>query len=216
MSIFGFKIENGWILSVIFLAVSYLPMMFSSRGAKRLVNFSWMSKRGNFIAVLLFVLYFGMMIYTLFLPIQFNSLLFYFGLGVFALGLLGSVISLVNYFTTSLDQVISKGIYQISRNPVYVTMAVCWLGIAIMLDSMIIAVATVVYMVLTHWVVLEEEDYCQKTFGDDYLEYKNSVPRYLLINSQKSLSAIDHAEAKHGCCANCTSGNGGCGCKKNS
>lgn len=181
MNFENIKIENGWIICVIFLAVTYLPSVFNKKGYKRLVNFSWLSKQGYAISIVLFILYFGMLAYIIFLPIQSENLTFFTGLIVFVMGLFASVISFINYFSTALDEVICKGIYRISRNPVYVSSAICWIGMALLFQSVIIFVTTALYMILSHWIVLEEENFCQEKYGQSYLDYKKRVPRYLLF-----------------------------------
>ena len=50
MSAFSFTIGNGWILSLIILAVSYVPMLFGGKAAKRLVDYSFAGTRGGFVS----------------------------------------------------------------------------------------------------------------------------------------------------------------------
>ncbi len=181
MCVLGFEIGNGWILSLICLLISYLPMLFNKKGAKRLAEFSWISARGKLMSVVLMVLFFAVLVYPVFLRVRFASDLFAPGAAVFALSGLGTIAAYTAYFTTPLNEPICKGIYRVSRNPVYVSVAGMMLGIALMCHSVLIVGITVLQLLLQHPIILEEEAYCRKIHGKNYLEYFEKVPRYLLF-----------------------------------
>lgn len=181
MFLFGFELGNGWIISVFVLLISYGPMIFGGKAAKRLVNFSFSSTRGKVFSVIISVFFIAWLIYPLVLKIQVGTVQFYFGLAFLAAGAVCSVISFINYFSTPLDQPIEKGLYRISRNPIYVSMSVMVVGLALVLHSWIIGLLLVLNMLLQHFIILEEEQYCEETYGESYLQFKARVPRYLFF-----------------------------------
>ncbi len=126
------EIQNGWILSVIFLGICYLPPIFSKRGRKRLYSFNWMSKKGKILSLIMTICFLAMLILPLFKPITDNAIQLYTGVFVLAIGILGTLISFHNYFTSAPDKLITKGLYGLSRNPIYVFVMVMAIGIAIM------------------------------------------------------------------------------------
>lgn len=74
---------------------------------------------------------------------------------------------------------VTDGVYRRLRNPMYVGLAVCLAGLAIMLASDWMLVMTIVFVLVLHFgVVKREERYLEAKFGDSYRAYKARVPRY--------------------------------------
>lgn len=74
---------------------------------------------------------------------------------------------------------VTDGVYRRLRNPMYVGLAVCLAGLAIMLASDWMLVMTIVFVLVLHFgVVKREERYLEAKFGDAYRAYKARVPRY--------------------------------------
>jgi protein-S-isoprenylcysteine O-methyltransferase Ste14 len=76
---------------------------------------------------------------------------------------------------------VTKGIFQWTRNPLYVGILIAQLGVAVLF-----AVDWLVLLILPSWGILHfavvryEENYLERKFGDAYRRYKADVPRYLL------------------------------------
>ena len=76
--------------------------------------------------------------------------------------------------------VVSTGPYARSRNPMYVAWALIHAGLAVAFNSMWIAAALPLALVLNHvFAVLQEERQLAATFGDEYSRYRERVRRYL-------------------------------------
>jgi protein-S-isoprenylcysteine O-methyltransferase Ste14 len=72
------------------------------------------------------------------------------------------------------------GPYRFSRNPMYLSALIAWVGWTIFYGSPSIFVALVLlWSVFAFRVIPFEERQLQAMFGDDYLEYKRSVPRWM-------------------------------------
>lgn len=174
-----FSIKNGWILSLVWIIISYAPMFFGGKAAKRLTNFSWMGKKNWFYSSLIWILSILFLVIPVFSSITKNSTLLVIGWGLMLLGGIGTLISYQNYFTTPLDQLITKGLYTVSRNPIYVFVSIGTAGIAVLCTSYFIGVALIINLLLQHPVILEEEKFCSDTYGKDYINYKKQTRRYL-------------------------------------
>lgn len=74
---------------------------------------------------------------------------------------------------------LTGGPYKFTRNPMYVAELMLWLGWAILYGSIPIFIALLVMAPLMNKrvVALEEHD-LEARFGESYLEYKRSVPRW--------------------------------------
>lgn len=76
--------------------------------------------------------------------------------------------------------IITDGPYRISRNPIYLSMMLLYLGIGLMIDGVwILLLAAPLAVVIQYGVILREEAYLEGKFGESYLAYKQSVRRWI-------------------------------------
>ncbi len=77
-------------------------------------------------------------------------------------------------------KIISTGIYAYSRNPIYVAFCLIPIGIGIVLDSFWIIISFFPSIVLVYFIAIKKEEaYLEQKFSAEYLQYKNSVRRWL-------------------------------------
>ena len=73
----------------------------------------------------------------------------------------------------------TSSIYAKTRNPMYQGFVLVTLGFGVLLRSDWTVLMLIPAMLLLHYgVVLREERYLERKFGDDYRAFKRSVPRY--------------------------------------
>jgi protein-S-isoprenylcysteine O-methyltransferase Ste14 len=76
--------------------------------------------------------------------------------------------------------IVTSGPYRFSRNPLYVGLAVVYLGLALALDTWWgIVLLALVLIVMHQGVIQREERYLERKFGDGYRQYRAAVRRYL-------------------------------------
>jgi protein-S-isoprenylcysteine O-methyltransferase Ste14 len=76
--------------------------------------------------------------------------------------------------------IVRTGPYRFSRNPIYLAFSLLQLGIAIWVNSVWLLATLVGAVALIHCVVIRrEEQYLERKFGAQYLDYKASVHRWL-------------------------------------
>ena len=77
-------------------------------------------------------------------------------------------------------EIISTGVYRVTRNPMYVGMALLQTGIGLAVESAwIIALVPVALAVVYATAVRHEETYLEGKFGAAYVRYKSSVRRWI-------------------------------------
>lgn len=76
-------------------------------------------------------------------------------------------------------EMISSGIYKISRNPAFLGFDCVYLGILILFFNWILLFFSVFAAVMLHLQILQEEKYLPVAFGEEYISYKKHVCRYL-------------------------------------
>jgi protein-S-isoprenylcysteine O-methyltransferase Ste14 len=76
--------------------------------------------------------------------------------------------------------IVRAGPYRFSRNPIYLAFSLFQLGIAMWVNSVWLLATLVGAVALMHYFVIRrEEEYLERRFGAQYLDYKASVPRWL-------------------------------------
>jgi len=77
-------------------------------------------------------------------------------------------------------EIISTGIYRVTRNPMYVGMALLHGAVGFARDSAwVLALIPVAIAIVDRIAVRPEEAYLERKFGAAYLDYKRSVRRWL-------------------------------------
>lgn len=77
-------------------------------------------------------------------------------------------------------EILARGPFRFTRNPMYLQMVLACVGFAILLQNPWILLLTPVCMgVLHRFAILPEEEYLERKFGERYLTYKRSVRRWL-------------------------------------
>jgi len=119
------------------------------------------------------------LLYLLLLKIKADSEWFYIGLIIYSLGLVLYVVSIVNYANPKKNGINLNGLYRISRNPMYVAYFIYFLGCVLLTRSWGLLLLLITFQISVHWIILSEERWCIREFGEEYIKYMNNVSRYL-------------------------------------
>jgi protein-S-isoprenylcysteine O-methyltransferase Ste14 len=117
-------------------------------------------------------------VYLFFLKIRPDSIWFIAGLLLYALGTVLYIVSIINYAAMK-DGVSMTGLYRVSRNPMYVSYFLYFLGCALLTRSLLLLLLVLVFQVSSHWIILSEERWCVQKFGQEYVRYMERVGRYV-------------------------------------
>lgn len=125
----------------------------------------------------------------------FNPLVFLPNTFALPLGIFLIVISIVLVVTamrafikakTNIDvrkpatSIVTTGPYRFSRNPIYLSMTLLVIGIAVWVNSLWILITLIpVLLVMQFGVIKREETYLTKKFGEEYIRYKARVRRWI-------------------------------------
>ncbi|MEO8083685.1 MAG: isoprenylcysteine carboxylmethyltransferase family protein [Ardenticatenales bacterium] len=76
--------------------------------------------------------------------------------------------------------IVSSGPYRFSRNPIYVAVTLLFIGLTLAFDTWWgVALLVPVLLVMHFGVVLREERYLERKFGESYRQYRAGVRRYV-------------------------------------
>lgn len=73
---------------------------------------------------------------------------------------------------------VREGIYKYSRNPAFLGFDMVYIGIMLMFSNPVLCVITILFIVVLHFQILQEEKYLEGEFGEAYLDYKEKTCRY--------------------------------------
>jgi len=170
---------NGFVLFVPVMLIRYGLLYFLNKEAfKRAAFFPPLGGKEKAAFWIYQISTLFIFVYMFFLEVMIESLWFYVGTVVYCMGVLLCGISVVNYANPSESGINLKGLYKISRNPMYMAFFFCFLGCALLTKSLILLAAVIVFQVSAHWIILSEERWCRDKFGDEYMQYMKNVRRY--------------------------------------
>jgi len=76
--------------------------------------------------------------------------------------------------------IVSVGIFRYSRNPIYLSGFILFIGISFITNSLIMLILIIpLFFVIREGVVKREEKYLEWKFGKEYLDYKKQVRRWI-------------------------------------
>lgn len=81
---------------------------------------------------------------------------------------------------TDKTELITTGIYKFSRNPAFLGFDLLYIGILLMFFNWFLFILTLFAVIMYHLQIVNvEEDFLLSAFGDEYLQYKKKVCRYI-------------------------------------
>ena len=81
---------------------------------------------------------------------------------------------------TDKTELITNGIYHISRNPAFLGFDILYIGTLLMFFNWILCFLTVFAVIMYHLQIVNvEENFLLVAFGNEYLQYKKKVCRYI-------------------------------------
>jgi protein-S-isoprenylcysteine O-methyltransferase Ste14 len=173
---------NGWIpLGLLCLAEGLLLKAFPQDVVARLFDRSGWDRRQRVFTVIGKLFSLACILLMIFTPLQIGSSVFFFGMILFTLGLVGLIIAILDFKNTPLDQPVTRGLYRISRHPQIVMLFVLFLGSCFTIGSWLALFTLVMSKAFQHLGILAEEEACLRQYGDSYRAYMNRVPRYFVF-----------------------------------
>lgn len=168
--------------------LTVIPIIFIRYGLLSIVNKDALKRAGFFapligrekVAYLVYQITTVLtLLYLLLLKIRTDSDWFYIGLIIYSLGIVLYAVSVVNYAKPKMNGINLNGLYRISRNPMYISYFIYFLGCVLFTHSWILLALLIVFQISAHWIILSEERWCIMEFGEEYKKYMNKVRRYI-------------------------------------
>jgi len=120
-----------------------------------------------------------LLIFPLFKQIHFETAVDLIGIIIYIIGAVLYMLSIIHFSKPETQGITTKGLYRFSRNPMYVAFFLYFLGCAILIHSILYFSVLGVFQVSVHFLILSEERWCLKEFGEQYADYMKKVRRYI-------------------------------------
>lgn len=182
--VFKIGFWNAWILSIVLYAAANIPLAMNNAIVEKRIEGepegSEQKKVSRIVHIITHVIIMPFtLLYSIFLPLQLGSWWFIAGLLIFLLGLIFVLMCSTSFSTAPLDEPISRGVYAISRHPMYLGFFLAYLGIGIASASWVFLLCALVWIVSWQIGVEEEERILLEKYGEAYRQYMNRTPRWI-------------------------------------
>jgi protein-S-isoprenylcysteine O-methyltransferase Ste14 len=180
-----FHFEIGWLnLWILALLIFSTPILLNFArgergitGLKRATELPPMSKSERAAYMLVMSPQFLLPLYTVFVPFTSNTALLSAGLLLFSAGQTLRLKSIWDYTTAAPGELISHGVYRISRNPGYFGGTLVYLGLGIAGGSWLIVAIALYWFAGYQWVATVEEHFCQEKWPEAFAAYKQKTAK---------------------------------------
>ena len=178
---FELGLWNAWIfiLPVLLLVFIGTRLIKKRKMASLSEYISDFSKKGKILLTILMIPILGSYFYSVFLPLKLGTIWFYIGVVIYLVGLSIQAIAWQNLATASVDKPVTKGVYRISRNPMYIGDFLTFISIAVASLSWIFLLVAIISIIVNNIWVISEERECLAKYGSQYREYLDKIPRWI-------------------------------------
>jgi len=175
---FELGLWNAWIFMVPSLLLMLLWLLVMTKKRAPGADMRMSKSKLSFCLVSKFI-YFAAVIYSVFMPLKLGTVWFYAGLPITLIGLVGSLMVVVNWANTPAGEPVTRGIYRWSRHPGYVTEVLLLLGVSIISASWVFLLFPIIVGVGAAYFIKIEEAQCIGHYGNAYREYMGRTPRWI-------------------------------------
>jgi protein-S-isoprenylcysteine O-methyltransferase Ste14 len=184
---FELGLWNAWIFVVPYILANFVltPLLIRR---KTFWTFPSYTRIQRMYLMLFMVIFGGLTVYSIFLPLATGTVWFYAGLFIYLLGFAFLILTMRIFTTTSEDKPNTTGVYRISRHPWYIGMFTIYIGMGVASASWVFLLLALIWLApIRNCLMIVEERECVERFGNAYKEYMNKTPRWIgLPKSEKS------------------------------
>lgn len=169
---------NAWWMCLPFLLVGMLVSTLRTDVARRMADMTGYTRTERLFTIGASLVPYPFMALCIFTPFTANTFLLVAGGVIYTVGMVIFASTTLIFLNTPSGQPLLTGPYRFSRNPLYVSASLVFLGITLATSHVLLIVLLVFMVFLQHFMILAEERSCMERFGATYREYMQRVPRY--------------------------------------
>ena len=172
---------NGFLFFLPFLLIRFgFLSLLSKTGLQRAATFAPLEGKERIAYIIYQLSNLALLVVSCFFSCNFAfSWHFYLGFILYSLGLALCACSVLYFAYPDKKGFNDRGVYRFSRNPMYVSYFICFLGISILIKSWLFFFLLLIFQISAHWIIRSEERWCLQQFGKAYQDYQERVGRYI-------------------------------------
>jgi protein-S-isoprenylcysteine O-methyltransferase Ste14 len=175
---FEIGLFNAWIFMIWTVISPFISFRILNDKKISKISFSVKIKHEKLLNILsMSAIIFGF-IYSIFIPLLFNSIFFLIGLLLFIFGFIFDVTAMLYIKKIDYDKPFTGGPYKYSRHPLYLALIMIIIGIFLMTLNWLYLLIMLICIFHILIVVPSEEKYCLVKYGKKYHDYINKTPRW--------------------------------------
>ena len=163
---FKIGLFNAWLGIVPIILSMIIIFVPKQKVLKRGSDMSSYTKKEKFRALLSTGIFYLTLLYSIAVPLKTGTVWFYFESIIYLFGIIPYIIGMSNFATTPLNKPVFKGVYKISRNPMYFFSSITIFGMGIAGASWLMILFIIFYVILNHFIILSEEKFCFEKYGE--------------------------------------------------
>ncbi len=175
--VFEIGLWNAWVFVVPMFIILFIGIIIN----KEKFEEPPVSEKEQRLFIVSNIILFSSLIYSVFLPLKSGTAWFYIGSGIYLVGIIFFIVAEINFATTPKGKAVNKGVYRISRNPMFLGGFLIFIGTGIACISWVFPLITIIYIIIINIVIISEEQFCLMKFGKEYKEYMNMTPRWIRV-----------------------------------
>ena len=177
---FELGLWNAWIFIIWPIVINILgSSVVKDKEVLKRLSVSVPMKFEKILNIILMVSIIIGVIFSIFLPLQLNTLWFYIGLLLFLSGLILQLTVLYTFRIAKPDGPFTTGPYRYSRHPLYFGLFLMIVSISIMSLSWLLLLIVIILAIPLLITATAEERYCLETYGKEYQDYMDRTPRWI-------------------------------------
>jgi protein-S-isoprenylcysteine O-methyltransferase Ste14 len=180
---FELGLWNAWILILPMIIVS----IFGAKvlGKRKSLDGSSVPVKVKTATILYFSIELSSYAYSIFLPLKMGTVWFLVGLLIYVPVMCFLVLGIMSFASTPSDKLVTRGAYSVSRNPSYVSDVLVKTSIGIACLSWLFLLVAILDFILLRTIVVAEEQFLLESYGSEYRDYLNRIPRWIGLPNQK-------------------------------
>lgn len=157
-----------------------LPWIFDTEKSKFPVHYSFYNDLHRWITIANQLILLLLIFYSFYLEVETSLVFFSLGIILYALFLPLLLWAHLSLLKKKKGELLQKGLYRFSRNPIYVSTSILFLSLALISGSIFFFYGVVVFIFSQHFVIFWEEKQMQSDYAQDYTEYQKKTARYFI------------------------------------
>ena len=169
---FSFELNNTWqfTLPYFILSIGFL-FLIPKHNISKFVQVP----KIKLITEINYILYYGFLFASIFIPLQTELIIFYIGIVLFVIGIIFYSASIFYFSISEYNKPVTEKVYKISRHPVYLSFFIIGIAISMAGASLFLLIIVILHFISTIFIIKEEEKNCIASYGEEYKNYMKKV-----------------------------------------